>query len=188
MGVSASAISRVTGVEVTPKNFNKGNASMLPQRLVIVGQGNDDAIYSLDKYECDGSAASVAERFGYGSPLHLAAKQLFPTAGSMATFPVTILPVKAGDNFIAAKGSLTLTGEAASAALRITITVGGLDILVTVAKGEELSAINQEIVRVINAESDRCVTALLVSGVEENPDVIELTARWSGSQIGRAHV
>ena len=33
MGVSASAISRVTGVEVTPKNFNKGNASMLPQRL-----------------------------------------------------------------------------------------------------------------------------------------------------------
>ena len=50
MGVSASAISRVTGVEVTPKNFNKGNASMLPQRLVIVGQGNDDAIYSLDKY------------------------------------------------------------------------------------------------------------------------------------------
>lgn len=181
MGVSASAISRVTGVEVTPKNFNKGNASMLPQRLVIVGQGNDDAIYSLDKYECDGSAASVAERFGYGSPLHLAAKQLFPTAGSMATFPVTILPVKAGDNFIAAKGSLTLTGEAASAASRITITVGGLDILVTVAKGEELSAINQEIVRVINAESDRCVTALLVSGIEENPDVIELTARWSGS-------
>ena len=61
MGVSASAISRVTGVEVTPKNFNKGNASMLPQRLVIVGQGNDDAIYSLEKYECDGSAASVAE-------------------------------------------------------------------------------------------------------------------------------
>ena len=57
MGVSASAVSRVTGIEVTPKNFNKGNASMLPQRLVIVGQGNDDAIYSLEKYECEGSAA-----------------------------------------------------------------------------------------------------------------------------------
>ena len=181
MGVSASAVSRVTGIEVTPKNFNKGNASMLPQRLVIVGQGNDDAIYSLDKYECDGSAASVAEKYGYGSPLHLAAKQLYPTAGSMATFPVTILPVKKDDNFVAAKGSLTLTGEAASAASRLTVTVGGLDILVTIAKGEELSAINQEIVRVINAEIDRCVTALLVPGSEDNPDVIELTARWSGS-------
>lgn len=181
MGVSASAISRVTGVEVTPKNFNKGNASMLPQRLVIVGQGNDDAVYSLDKYECDGSAASVAERFGYGSPLHLAAKQLYPTAGSMATFPVTILPVKKGDNFVAAKGSLTLTGEAASAASRLTVSVGGLDILVTVAKGATLEEINESIVRTINSEIDRCVTAALVPGVDDDPAVIELTARWSGS-------
>lgn len=181
MGVSASAISRVTGVEVTPKNFNKGNASMLPQRLVIVGQGNDDAIYDLNKYECDGSAASVGERYGYGSPLHLAAKQLYPTAGSMATFPVTIVPVKKGDNFVAAKGSLTLAGEAASAASRITITVGGLDILVTVAKGATLEELNNEIVRVINDEVDRCVTAVLVPGAGDDPAVIELTAKWSGA-------
>lgn len=181
MGVSASAVSRVTGIEVTPKNFNKGNASMLPQRLVIVGQGNDDAIYSLEKYECEGSAASVAEKYGYGSPLHLAAKQLFPTAGSMATFPVTILPVKKGDNFVAAKGSLTLTGEAASAASRLTVTIGGLDILVTVAKGATLEEINESIVRAINSEVDRCVTAALVPGVDDDPAVIELTARWSGS-------
>lgn len=181
MGVSASAVSRVTGIEVTPKNFNKGKASMLPQRLVIVGQGNDDVIYSLDKYECEGSAASVAEKYGYGSPLHLAAKQLFPDAGSMATFPVTILPVRKGDGFVAAKGSLTLTGEAATAASRITIRVGGLDVLVPVAKGDELDDINEAIVRAINSEVDRCVSAELVPGVDEDPDVVELTARWSGA-------
>lgn len=181
MGVSASAVGRVTGIEVTPKNFNKGNANMLPQRLVIIGQGNDETIYDLTKYECDGSAASVGERYGYGSPLHLAAKQLYPTAGSMATFPVTIVPVKKGDNFVAAKGSLTLIGEAASAASRITITVGGLDILVTVAKGATLEELNNEIVRVINAEVDRCVNAQLVAGAAEEPSVIELTAKWSGA-------
>ena len=81
MGVSASAISRVTGVEVSYKNFNAGNAALLPQRLAIVGPGNSGVAYSTKKYECESSAALVAERYGYGSPLHLACLQLFPQSG-----------------------------------------------------------------------------------------------------------
>ena len=92
MGVSTSTVSRITGLETHYKNFNTGNAAMLPQQLAIIGQGNDDAVYSLDKYEIEGSADAVAQKYGYGSPLHLAALQLFPKAGAMATFPVYILP------------------------------------------------------------------------------------------------
>jgi phage tail sheath gpL-like len=74
MGVSPSAVSRVSGVEVSWKNFNVGNAAMLPQGLAIIGLGNDSADYSLDKIEISDSA-SVAKKFGYGSPLHLAANR-----------------------------------------------------------------------------------------------------------------
>ena len=176
MGVSKSAVSRVTGIEVTPKNFNTGNAAMLPQRLVIIGQGNDDVVYSLDKYECDGSAVSVAERYGYGSPLHLAAKQLFPSAGAMATFPVSIIPVKKGDSgFTAASGSITVTGTAATAAGNMVFSVGGLDVQVAAAKGATPAQVMNSIIAAVNAEQDRCVTASLVSSS------VKLTSRWSGA-------
>lgn len=176
MGVSKSAVSRVTGVEVTPKNFNTGKAAMLPQRLLIIGQGNDDVLYSLDKYECDGSASSVAERYGYGSPLHLAAKQLFPTAGAMATFPVSIIPVRKGENgFVAASGAVTVAGESATAAAACVLSVGGLDVQVAVAKGATAAQVAADIAQAVNAEQDRPVTAT----VEEA--TVTLTARWSGA-------
>ena len=60
-GVPASWVSRIIGVSVEPKNFNVGNAQMLPQQLVVIGQGNDGVSYSLDKYECEGSAAEIGE-------------------------------------------------------------------------------------------------------------------------------
>lgn len=94
MSVPASAISRVTGVAVQYKNFNAGAANMLPQRLAVIGMGSSDVVYSESKYECEGSASEIGERYGYGSPLHLAALQLFPVSGKGASFPVTFYPLK----------------------------------------------------------------------------------------------
>lgn len=182
MGVSASAVSRVTGITVTPKNFNTGNAFMLPQRLTIIGQGNDDAVYSLEKYECDGSAASVAERYGYGSPLHLAALQLFPTAGAMATFPVSIVPVKKAETgFSPATGAVLVTGERATSAASVVLSIGGLDVQLAVAKNATASEVMASIVTAVNAEQDRCVSASLVEATETTSASVSLTARWSGA-------
>ena len=77
MGISAAAVSRVCGVNVEYKNFNSGKAFMLPQRVAIIGQGSDDAVFGLDKFEIEGNANEVGARYGYGSPLHLAALQFF---------------------------------------------------------------------------------------------------------------
>ena len=110
--VPGSAVSRVTGIDVAYKNFNTGAAQSLPQRLAIIGQGNNGNAYDTKTYECEGSATAVAEKYGYGSPLHLAARQLFPLAGTSATFPVTIYPVQAAENAVAATGSITVTGKA----------------------------------------------------------------------------
>ena len=61
MSVSASAVSRVTGVAVEYRNFNAGKASMLPQRLAIIGVGNSGVVYGSEKFECEGSAEDVGE-------------------------------------------------------------------------------------------------------------------------------
>ena len=79
MGVSASAISRVTGIEVTPKNFNKGNASMLPQRLVIVGliseisEGNElfSRIGEHSRQESDAYSSRLSALLGRCIPFGL---------------------------------------------------------------------------------------------------------------------
>lgn len=184
MGVPESWVSRITGITVTPKNFNVGKAQMLPQQLVIIGQGNDDVLYSLDKYEVQGSAAEVGERFGYGSPLHLACRQLFPAAGAMASFPVYICPVKKGDTgFAAASGSVVVTGDAATAAAFCVLCVGGIDVQIAVAKGETPSEIMDGIVTAVNAVLERPVTASAVQD-ESTPPVttgVTLTARFSGA-------
>ena len=176
MGVSASAVSRVTGVQVAPKNFNSGKAAMLPQRLLIIGQGNDDVLYSLDKYECDGSAESVAEKYGYGSPLHLAAKQLFPTAGAMATFPVSIIPVKKGESgFSVASGSITVAGEKATSSAACVLSIGGLDVQIAIAKDATAAQVAADIASAVNAEQARAVVASVSDAV------VTLKARWSGA-------
>jgi phage tail sheath gpL-like len=109
----SSAISRVCGVNVEYKNFNAGSGGFLPQRLAVIGTGNDDAVYSTEKYEATGSADAVAKRYGYGSPLHLAARQLFPQGGGGANFPVTFYPLIADD------------GSYAHAEIRVTNTAAG---------------------------------------------------------------
>jgi phage tail sheath gpL-like len=93
----ASAVSRVCGVNVEYRNFNAGAGGYLPQRLAVIGAGNDDVEYSDDKFESTGSADEIGKRYGYGSPLHLAARQLFPPGGGGAAFPVTIYPLIADD-------------------------------------------------------------------------------------------
>lgn len=180
MGVSPSTVSRITGLETHYKNFNTGNAAMLPQQLAIVGQGNDGATYSLDKYEIEGSATLVAEKYGYGSPLHLAAAQLFPKSGAMATFPVYILPVKKGEQWAAASGGILVSGTATAAGSG-TVSIGGIDAEFTVAKGATAAEAMANIVSAINAVLEMPASAKVTEAEEENPAHIELTAKWSGA-------
>ncbi|MGP1522672.1 MAG: hypothetical protein ACTTKC_05145 [Treponema sp.] len=106
MGISAAAVSRVCGVSTEYKNFNSGKAFMLPQRLAVIGQGNDDAVFGSEKFEIEGSANTVGEKYGYGSPLHLAALQFFPQNGTAASFPVTIYPLKKAEQALPARASI----------------------------------------------------------------------------------
>jgi phage tail sheath gpL-like len=173
MGVSPSAVSRVCGTEVSWKNFNVGNAAMLPQGLAIIGQGNDSADYSLDKIEISDSA-SAAKKFGYGSPLHLAAKQLFPLTGASAEFRVTLYPLRkastasAAAASIAAEGAVTANGSG-------TVYIGGIAIDFGAVKDDTAADVLGKIKEAINASLD---VPAIAGGIAES--ALSLTSKWSG--------
>ena len=171
--ISPSAASRVCGVDVEFKNFNSGNAAMLPQRLAIFGVGNDDANYSLDKYEVGGSASVVGDRYGYGSPLHLMARIFFPPAGAGATFPVTIYPLEKASGATAAEGRITVSGTATANGSG-AVYIGGVATEFAIKKGDDEAAILDNLAAAINGNMNVPVIAEVDGGD------IKLTSKWSG--------
>ena len=175
MSVSASAVSRVTGVAVEYRNFNAGKASMLPQRLAIIGVGNSGVVYGSEKFECEGSAEDVGERYGYGSPLHLAARQLFPVAGNGASFPVTIYPLQEASDSVAAVGAVGCTGTATALGSG-KIVIGGVSADFAVNKGETSSAVLGKIKNAINT-----ILEMPVIPGDVTEDRLDLTSKAKGT-------
>jgi phage tail sheath gpL-like len=174
MSVSASAISRVTGVDVIYKNFNSGRAQMLPQRLAIIGVGNDNADYALTKYEIGGSASPVAEKYGWGSPLHLAARQLFPLTGAPAEFPVTVYPLAKAEESTPATGNIEAIGTVTANGSG-TVYVGGIPAEFAGLKNN--SAAN--VLTAIKTAIDSILEMPVITGDITNGE-LPLTSKWSG--------
>lgn len=114
MSIAASIIARVTGVNVAYKNFNVGQAQYLQQRIAVIGQGTTalNGTYSNDKAVVT-SEKEVADEYGYGSPLHLACRQLLPANGNgVKGIPVTVYPLDDDGSGVAADGSIDASGAA----------------------------------------------------------------------------
>jgi phage tail sheath gpL-like len=174
MSLPSSAISRVTGVNVEYRNFNTGNGGFLPQRLALFGVGNSDAVYPTEKYEITGTADEVAKRYGYGSPLHLAARQLFPTGGGGATFPVTIFPLIPANGAVAAAGAIALDGIPAAAGSGV-VRIGGIEAEFPIAKAATVTETLTAIKTTINTKLEMPVIA-----GDIDDDELTLTAKWKG--------
>ena len=171
--VSPATITRVTGVEASFRNFNQGNAAMLSQRLSIVGVGNDDAEYDLDKRRFF-SATNVAEVYGWGSPLHLAAEQLLPSIGATAEFPVTFLPLAKARQAVAATGSIVAVGQATANGSG-TVYIGGIAAEFPVLKEQEADDVLTSIKLAIDS-----VLSMPVTTGEVDKGNLQLKAKWSG--------
>ncbi len=174
--VSPSTITRVVGVEAEYRNFNTGKAAMLNQRLTIIGIGNDDAEYNLDKKEFF-SAAKVAEAYGWGSPLHLAAEQLLPSIGQTAEFPVTLIPLQKAEQAVAASGLINATGKATANGSGI-VFIGGIPAEFPVLKDNTAEQVLTAMKTAINA-----VLNMPVKAGDITEDELPITAKWSG-EIG----
>ncbi len=177
MAVEASAVARVVGIETTFKDLRGGAVQYLPQHIAIVGQGaTASAGYALEPYRIT-SAAQAAARYGFGSPIHLAALQLFPTTGGgVGSIPVSVLPlVDDYDAGVAAAGSITpSTTATVQATYRVRVS-GILSAPFTVAVGDIVGVICDKIVAAVNA-----VLEMPVIAADGTTDV-DLTAKWDGA-------
>lgn len=116
MTVDISAVARVLGIETKFEDLRAGEVLFLPQRVAVLAQGASDAVYSLEKFQAT-SAAQAGARFGYGSPAHLIARQLFPSNGDgVGTIPVTFYPLVDAGAGVAAVGEILPSGSQTKAA------------------------------------------------------------------------
>ena len=175
MTIDASAVARVLGVTTRFTDLRAGRVLFLPQRIAVFGQGRSDATYSSDKFQAT-SAQQVGERVGYGSPLYLAAREMFPANGDgVGTLPVTFYPLQDDQAAVAATGSISTTGTATENGT-LRILVGGVpSARITVTEGDGPSDLAQPIADALDA-----VLAMPVSAAV-NVDDVDLTAKWKGA-------
>ena len=116
MTIDASAVARVLGIDTVFKDLREGGVLFLPQRIVVIAQGASDAVYATTKYQVTG-APQGGLRYGWGSPIHLILRQLFPANGDgVGTLPVTIYPLDDDAAGVAAAGDITPSGSQTKAA------------------------------------------------------------------------
>jgi phage tail sheath gpL-like len=179
MALDITAKSRAVGVGVQYKDFESGRVRYLPQRVALIGQGNTAATYSTDKQLVTGGAAEVASIYGYGSPLHLAAKQLFPVNGDgIGSVPVTIYPMVDDGSGVIASGDITAAGTAQNEQGTYIVKINNIPSATVVIPAAATPADSITLIKTaIDANLDMPVTTGPNTGVEL---VLDLDSKWKG--------
>lgn len=174
--VDIGAVARVVGIKTNFKNLRDGRVVILPQRIALIGQGASGMAFSVGKRQVT-SANEVGLVYGYGSPLHLVAKQLFPNNGDgVGTIPVTVYPLIDADGAQAATGSIELIGSQLESGSYRVIVNGIRSEPFSILAGEGGDVVLSRVAASINAALDMPVRA----AVNDEPKNIALTSKWKG--------
>ena len=174
--VPSGAVASVFGNEFQYVNLREGLAG-LPQVIAIFATFdplktsvvNDVPIRVF-------TAVEAGEKFGFGFPAHLAARQVLRKSGIV---PVFIFPIDEAGGAVEGDGNiLTVADTGSSSSGTISIYIGGQRIPVTIAKGTDAVDIQIAIAAAISAAVNLPVTAL-VDGVEE--DQTNITSKYTGA-------
>jgi phage tail sheath gpL-like len=180
--VDLSAVARVVGIKTAFKDLRGGGVLFLPQRVAIVGQGNTAATYDTTKRQVT-SALEVAQLYGFGSPVHLAALQLLPVNGDgVGTIPVTVYPLEDAGTGVAAAGDITPSGAATGAA-SFVIKINNMESAqFTVADGDSVATITAAMTTALAAELNLPMTAA------DNSTDVALTSKWKGASANDLYI
>jgi phage tail sheath gpL-like len=172
--IDASAVARVVGIKTIFKDL-RGGILFLPQRLAVIGQGNTSVTYSTTKSRVT-SSNEVGATYGYGSPLHLAVKQLLPDNGDgVGTIPVTVYPLDDDASGVASAGDITPSGvptKAASYRVRVN-NIDSEEFVIGV--GDSVATIITTMTAAINAVLDMPILAV------DNTTVLDFNSLWKGA-------
>lgn len=187
MGIStaidASAVARVLGVKTVFKDLRGGSVVFLPQRVALVGQGASASVYSTDKKTVF-SALEVAQTYGFGSPVHLAARQLMPVNGDgIGTIPLTIYPLDDDGSGVASTGDITPTVAPTEAASYI-VRVNNIDSepFVIPVTGATVASVVTQITNAINANVNMPIIAT------DSATTVDTAAKWAGTSSNDIHI
>ena len=175
MGIEPSAVARVVGIETIYQDLREGNILFLPQRIAVVGQGSTSSVYDTTKRQVT-SAFEVGTTYGFGSPLHLAAMQLFPTNGDgVGTIPVTIYPLEDDLAGVAASGDITPGGAPTEAASYI-VRINNIDSeQFVISFGDSVADIVTAMTNAINAVIEMPIIAT------DSATQVDLATKWKGT-------
>ena len=173
--VDASAVARVVGIKTAFKDLRNGGVLFLPQRIAVIGQGATAATYATTKRQVT-SANEAANLYGYGSPVHLACKQLLPVNGDgVGTIPVTIYPMVDDGSGVASAGDITPSGAATEAAAYI-VRVNNIDSEeFVISVGDTVAAMVTAMTAAINAVLDMPIIA------SDDTTEVGVASKWAGT-------
>ena len=173
--VAASAVARVLGIATIFKNLRGGSITFLPQRIAVVGQGNTAATYATTKLQLS-DAVTVGSTYGFGSPLHLVAQQLFPVNGDgVGSIPVTFYPLVDDGGAVTAAGDITPAGSATAAGSFRVVANNIRSEAFVVAIGDSVASMVTAMQAAIAATLD-----LPIIGADDTTEV-GITAKWGGA-------
>lgn len=102
------AVASATSVSVKQKNQNNA-ANLRPEKIVVIGQpATNSTIATNELYLASGNPDDAGVLFGFGSPLHLMARKLFPKAGNGSKVETYYLPVAAPTTGASEEKTITL--------------------------------------------------------------------------------
>jgi phage tail sheath gpL-like len=108
--MDASVVARVLGIATSFQDMRAGGVLFLPQRIAIFAQGASASVYATMKQQIT-SHPQAGGLYGYGSPIHLIARELFPDNGDgVGTVPVTVYPLEDAYEAVAAVATITPVG------------------------------------------------------------------------------
>ncbi len=179
MSIDATAVARVTGITTQFLDLRGASVRYLPQRIALVGQGSTAATFATTKAQVT-SAAEVGAAYGYGSQLHLAARELMPVNGDgVGSIPVTVYPLDDHASGVAAAGDITPSGTA-TADGTYYIRIGGI---LSGAFSIPAGAIAGQLATVLDAMAAACASILhFPFTAANNADTdLALTCKWKGT-------
>ena len=174
--VPAGAVATVFGNEFKYVNLREGLAG-LPQVIAIFATFDPTKTSVVaDVPVRVFTDVEAGDKFGFGFPAHLAARQTLRKSGIV---PVFVFPIAEAGGAVAGDGSiLTVADSGATSSGTISVYVGGQRVPVTIANGTAAVDIQIAIAAAINAVVPISVDAT-VDGVEE--DQTNIVSKYKGA-------
>lgn len=179
--VQAGAISKVVGYKITKGQFQEVQDN-LPRKILVIGEataavntaGLDTTLQQVT------SEQEAGDLYGYGSPIHMAVRNLLPNSGSgVGSIPVYCGAQDEAGGAVAKIDQITVTGTATgsgTAILRINgrTSIEGESYEFAIAEGDTATDVAASIVSAISGVLRAPCTATNTLGV------VDVTAKWKG--------